>query len=33
MVAQEGDVDGESMSGTTEVGRMGSGEWKAGRVE
>ena len=29
----KGKVDGKAMSGTTDLGQMGSGEWKAERVE
>ena len=29
----KGKVDGKTMAGTTDLGQMGSGEWKAERVE
>jgi hypothetical protein len=29
----KGKIDGKTMSGTTDLGPMGSGEWKAERVE
>ena len=29
----KGKVDGKTMSGTTDLGQMGSGEWKAERAE
>jgi hypothetical protein len=33
LIVYKGKVDGKAMSGTVEFGSMGSGEWKAERVE
>ena len=33
VIVYKGKVDGKAMSGTTELGPMGSGEWKAEKVE
>lgn len=33
VIVYKGKVDGKAMSGTTEFGSMGSGEWKAEKVE
>jgi hypothetical protein len=33
VIVYKGKVDGKAMSGTVEFGAMGSGEWKAERVE
>jgi len=33
VISYKGKVDGKTMSGTVEFGQMGSGEWKAEKVE
>lgn len=33
VISYKGKVDGKAMSGTVEFGQMGSGEWKAEKVE
>ncbi len=33
VIVYKGKVDGKAMSGTTDFGSMGSGEWKAEKVE
>jgi hypothetical protein len=33
LIVYKGKVDGKAMSGTVEFGSMGSGEWKAERIE
>jgi hypothetical protein len=33
VIVYKGKVDGKTMSGTTDFGSMGSGEWKAEKVE
>jgi len=33
VIVYKGKLDGKTMSGTTQFGEMGSGEWKAERVE
>jgi hypothetical protein len=33
VIVYKGKVDGRTMSGTTDLGQMGSGEWKAEKVE
>jgi hypothetical protein len=33
VIAYKGKIDGKKMSGTMELGQMGSGDWKAERVE
>lgn len=33
VIVYSGKIDGKTMSGTTQFGQMGSGEWKAERVE
>jgi hypothetical protein len=33
VIVYKGKIDGKTMSGTTDLGQMGSGEWKAEKVE
>ena len=33
VIVYKGKVDGKTMTGTTDLGQMGSGEWKAEKVE
>jgi hypothetical protein len=33
LIVYKGTIDGKTMAGTTEFGQMGSGEWKAEKVE
>jgi len=33
VISYKGKIDGKAMSGTVEFGQMGSGEWKAEKVE
>jgi hypothetical protein len=33
VIVYKGKIDGKAMSGTTQFGEMGSGEWKAERAE
>jgi hypothetical protein len=33
VIVYKGKIDGKTMSGTTQFGEMGSGEWKAERAE
>jgi hypothetical protein len=33
VIVYKGKVDGKTMSGSTELGQMGSGEWKAEKIE
>jgi hypothetical protein len=33
VIVYKGKIDGKTMSGTTDLGQMGSGEWKAEKAE
>jgi hypothetical protein len=33
VIVHKGKIDGKTMSGTTDLGPMGSGEWKAEKIE